>query len=421
MLKAADIPVAAVQSKPAVAVVVPVAVPPVHRPPPVHARPTAEGWYWQQDDSSWQRFEQTISDSATRTLKSGDNTNTSVSFNHNGNSYSIDTRAMIQTNLTTGKQRRVTRVSTKHGTLTRARSSTASKYLWFWQKLDDGRWEPFGQELSDIIDAQFIQNATSKLDLQTLEIDLANNVLQGKEKDTTCPIIRVQSHRSLPISRSSPRNSIWQVKADDGCWIDFHSGPLGNSVSSDAVMTAWMNNRSSNMVFHAQNYMYVIDFARMTQTNETTGKVRSIQLKQVVGDKSVPSTWDLSQDMVCLPLQSTSNEYKDVVGLFAKTMPNIPVKCVKRIQNRALYQPFHVYKTQLEARLGRGNGVWDLFHGTKAERINDICKQGFDSRLHTKYRYGKGSYFARDSSYSARYTDCNTMFMAEVKIVKIIS
>jgi len=297
---------------------------------------------------------------------------------------------------------------------------SASAYLWFWQA-DDGSWHAFKDDDSNTIDNKFSQNPSSTVDLSynnnNYEIDFTNNLQKNKITGKTRPIIRVQSHLSLPISRSSSRNSVWQIKADDGSWVDFNSALLGNSVPSDAVMTAWMNNRNGKVMFHAQRFLYSIDFAHMTQTNMKTGKVRSIQLIKIVEDTKFPSTWDQTQDFVNVPLSPTSDEYKDVIGLFAKTMPIISVKCVKRIQNSALYQPFNVYKMQLEARLGKGIGVRYLFHGTKKGRIDDICKQGFDSRLHTKYAYGKGSYFARDASYSASYTDCSTMFLAEVKIL----
>ena len=117
-----------------------------------------------------------------------------------------------------------------------------------------------------------------------------------------------------------------------------------------------------------------------------------------------------------MTLVPTSDEYRQVSELFSKTM-NCPAKCIKRVQNRVLHQRYQVYKTQLEKRLGKGAGVRQLFHGTKQVRINDICKQGFDCRLHEVVARGKGSYFARDASYSAMYTDCRKMFLAEVKIL----
>lgn len=63
-----------------------------------------------------------------------------------------------------------------------------------------------------------------------------------------------------------------------------------------------------------------------------------------------------------------------------------------------------------------------LFHGTSKKDIDAICQQNFDWRicgLHGTV-YGKGSYFARDASYSDNYcgTDSHTktMFLARVLV-----
>ena len=61
-----------------------------------------------------------------------------------------------------------------------------------------------------------------------------------------------------------------------------------------------------------------------------------------------------------------------------------------------------------------------LFHGTKAEYVDAICRQNFDFRLSGQSygtRYGKGSYFALEAKYSDKYTDsCNRM----VFVVKVL-
>lgn len=57
-----------------------------------------------------------------------------------------------------------------------------------------------------------------------------------------------------------------------------------------------------------------------------------------------------------------------------------------------------------------------LFHGTSSDVVDAICKQNFDHRLRGKHgtKYGKGSYFARDASYSNNYSSLSgekTRFM----------
>ena len=62
-----------------------------------------------------------------------------------------------------------------------------------------------------------------------------------------------------------------------------------------------------------------------------------------------------------------------------------------------------------------------LFHGTSSDVVDAICKQNFDHRLQGKHgtKYGKGSYFAVDASYSNNYSGLGGdktrfMFLARV-------
>ena len=64
-----------------------------------------------------------------------------------------------------------------------------------------------------------------------------------------------------------------------------------------------------------------------------------------------------------------------------------------------------------------------LFHGTNPEIVEAICKQNFDWRLHGKNatKYGEGSYFALNSSYSDAYatedaSSSKFMFVAKVLV-----
>jgi len=171
---------------------------------------------------------------------------------------------------------------------------------------------------------------------------------------------------------------------------------------------------------------YCVVFSRMEQVNVSTGKARRVMrvppqdaqvtsVSQATQQNIYPRTWvDGDDSLRLVPVIETTQEYRKVAVLFAKTMPNDPIKSVELVQNRLLYQRFHVCKTQLELRLGQGNGMRQLFHGTNQCNIPAICKQGFDCRLHSMHLYGKGSYFACKASYSHGFTDCRKMFLAQV-------
>ena len=61
-----------------------------------------------------------------------------------------------------------------------------------------------------------------------------------------------------------------------------------------------------------------------------------------------------------------------------------------------------------------------LFHGTRPDYVDAICRQNFDFRLSGQTsgtRFGKGSYFALTAKYSDCYTDHNNRIMFMVKVL----
>uniref|UniRef100_A0A8C3K0H6 Poly(ADP-ribose) polymerase family member 12 n=1 Tax=Calidris pygmaea TaxID=425635 RepID=A0A8C3K0H6_9CHAR len=124
-----------------------------------------------------------------------------------------------------------------------------------------------------------------------------------------------------------------------------------------------------------------------------------------------------------IELDSSSEEYKRVKVDFQRTMPKTVIKRICRVQNPSLWELYQWQKEQMQKSNG-GKAVDErfLFHGTSKKYIDAICQQNFDWRvcgLHGTV-YGKGSYFARDASYSDNYCREDlynkTMFLARVLV-----
>ena len=87
-------------------------------------------------------------------------------------------------------------------------------------------------------------------------------------------------------------------------------------VSPGALSTAYSKKRNEKVWFHAKRFMYCIDFAQMTQTNKTTGKMRQIQLIEGVVSENNENgnkfsmTWDdlLGNYLIIVRLKSTSDD-----------------------------------------------------------------------------------------------------------------
>ncbi|NXP11385.1 PAR12 polymerase, partial [Thinocorus orbignyianus] len=140
-----------------------------------------------------------------------------------------------------------------------------------------------------------------------------------------------------------------------------------------------------------------------------------------------PPQWDLSAlpdiGYKLVQLSYTSAEYGKIKRLFEKTMKDYYIHQLQRIQNLALWQVFQWQKKQMK-KLSKKKWVDErlLFHGTSPSHVSAICEQNFDWRICGTHGtlFGKGSYFARDASYSHAYCSAHSgrysMFVAQVLV-----
>ncbi|TKS73181.1 Poly [ADP-ribose] polymerase 12 [Collichthys lucidus] len=144
--------------------------------------------------------------------------------------------------------------------------------------------------------------------------------------------------------------------------------------------------------------------------------------------ESFPSYWDKNAlpdfGYKLIPLSKSGKEYNRIDMLFKRTMPQHKISNIQRIQNPSLWEVFQWQTEHMKKRNG-GKAVNQqyLFHGTDHSLIEAICEQNFDWRMCGVHgtAYGKGSYFARDASYSDRYSSIKhsvnkVMFVALVLV-----
>jgi poly [ADP-ribose] polymerase 7/11/12/13 len=251
---------------------------------------------------------------------------------------------------------------------------------------------------------------------------------------------------------------VWYWKTNDNLWQAYPKLVDNSSTSSDAASNAevatsneielkYLANPIARWQFQASGgSKFLIDLKTMSQTNLSTMdscKVRrrpelyrpqekkapkeSTSVASDVADiVRYPDYWDVNAmkdetvDYVLVPVSnsgSTATEYKKVADRFAETMPGVVLKSIQRIQNRDLWESFDAFRTRMNRKRSSPATQMTLFHGTGKQFIEAICQQGFDWRMcgtSVGTVWGKGSYFARDASYSKSYTNCRTMFLVQV-------
>ncbi|KAM7396416.1 hypothetical protein PAMP_019457 [Pampus punctatissimus] len=232
-------------------------------------------------------------------------------------------------------------------------------------------------------------------------------------------------------------NWLWYWKDESGKWLEFGQGDKQASVTSQTLENIYLADRDTEIPFSAGKQTYILNFKgapgtqQMYQQNTKYKTIREVrrrphfvsaqdvemQLKSASSlssssctAESVPSHWDKN----ALPdfgyklvlLSKSAKEYDMIETLFRLTLPQSKINSIRRIQNLSLWKVFHWQREQMKERSG-GKPVDEkyLFHGTDESLIEAICEQNFDWRMCGVHgtAYGKGSYFARDASYSDRY------------------
>lgn len=250
---------------------------------------------------------------------------------------------------------------------------------------------------------------------------------------------------------------LWYWKDDDRKWLEFGQGDSDTpaSVTSQTLENVYQADRETEISFGAGKQQYILHFKsapgsqQMYQQNvkyKTKREVRrrprfvsahdvEVKLKSASPHSSSSSTaesfpphWDKNAlpdiGYKLAPLSKSAKEYNMIEKLFKRTLPQSNIQSIQRIQNPYLWKVFQWQKEQMKKRNG-GKAVNEqyLFHGTDESLIEAICEQNFDWRMCGVHgtAYGKGSYFARDASYSHRYASAKqshnkTMFVTLVLV-----
>ncbi|XP_039248834.2 protein mono-ADP-ribosyltransferase PARP12-like isoform X2 [Styela clava] len=117
-------------------------------------------------------------------------------------------------------------------------------------------------------------------------------------------------------------------------------------------------------------------------------------------------------------------EYDDVLAAFQQNgLPHCRVLKIEKIQNPMIFNQFENRKSYVMEKYNGEEVTEFLFHGTKSHHVESICSSGFVVNFagDNGHAFGKGIYFARQSSYSLHYTGNSrerSMFCAEVIVGK---
>uniref|UniRef100_A0A8C6Y1H4 Zinc finger CCCH-type antiviral protein 1 n=1 Tax=Naja naja TaxID=35670 RepID=A0A8C6Y1H4_NAJNA len=219
---------------------------------------------------------------------------------------------------------------------------------------------------------------------------------------------------------------LWYWKNDLGQWIEYGKQDKQfqpASLTSDDLENLFLADPNGNIRFEVGSQKYLLSF-KSKESHFNGLRVPSVQNIPKSGSPNTILT--LSGNYFCklaIELNRGSPEFLKIENLFQLTMKNYKIHRIERIQNPSLWQVYQWQKEQMKKKKG-GQKIDErlLFHGTNPSSLKAICTDNFDWRLcgTNGTVYGKGSYFARDASYSDNYSqakeDEKAMFLAQVLV-----
>ena len=154
-------------------------------------------------------------------------------------------------------------------------------------------------------------------------------------------------------------------------------------------------------------------FVRDARTHEFREMLKALGYEGAVDALAPPATWSPDPDPSrarMVELDAGSTERAAVEAAFRATCSR-RVTAVRRVENLVLWQSYAAKRqTMLERARREGVGASNyervnLFHGSSADVIPNICQQGFNRSFAGKnaVAFGRGVYFATTASYSANY------------------
>lgn len=260
------------------------------------------------------------------------------------------------------------------------------------------------------------------LGTNTWEVDFDSETLNSLKSPVKSLKIRRLSTQSAAVSKSKKATTYeWYFEDPQKKWVKYSDVDslkkvhLAVPIKSAEIEENYMKFSTTPMTFSNSRYQYQLDFTTMMQTNQQTGTRRPVRrrpvkkhsAKSVLSGKNedLPSNWEImkkTDKLVVVPLDTSNQEYRDVVSRVLLSLPQVRVATVKRIQNPYLWRPYK-NKQELLSLSYSGNerlNIQRLFHGTKAKYVDNICRENFDWRLHgtnSGHKYGKGTYFSNRS------------------------
>ena len=331
--------------------------------------------------------------------------------------YSIDFSNMTQTNTVSGRSRPIKQVVSRR-----------LRPKWFY-KDDRKRYVPYTAEQSAEIEQMYQSNTPRMLEINhnTYTFDFTAmtqyNVITRNSR---------KIERRMELDHEDPPNpDVERVFTVRACGIppslDTALRELENVVTKATVEKECKLYAESSASFKVElvknmNQYFVTaelmdECLKLKGVTDYVEKVCLQAEKAMISDREqcirigevgveLPKFWEPQSEEICKNVvKRGSDEWNEEVTRIHKTLGNVTVVKLERIQNKWLWGRYSFAKKRMSIKNKVHVNEKHLFHGTRSTLPEKVYKseKGVDFRHSKEGLWGMGSYFAVNASYSDRY------------------
>ncbi|CAH1257722.1 PARP14 [Branchiostoma lanceolatum] len=238
--------------------------------------------------------------------------------------------------------------------------------------------------------------------------------------------IKIDESRKFESALSLQKDVQWCYEKPDGSYQEFD--PLVNAEIEEAFQA-----KRPKVQYEEEGEKYEIDFQSKRERNVATGAIAKVRRDDMRADTGagLPAGWDpqptdpmTGTPQLChlVALAPNSAEYNTVTSKLLPTRLNI--KQIEKVQNPTLWKQYCVQKEKIGQKNPNRQNERELWHGSPAESCVKISHHGFNRSYAgmNATMYGKGTYFARDASYSAgRYANPDPSGLKRLFLAKVLT
>ena len=139
----------------------------------------------------------------------------------------------------------------------------------------------------------------------------------------------------------------------------------------------------------------------------------------------MPAFWkehSENEEILLVPLLPEEDEFHRISALFLQSMPSRQIRRIERIQNMLLWRKFMDRARQM-MEYDQVLGEQTLFHGTRTNKPERIYRgdASFDMRFCQSGMWGRGNYFAVNSSYSNAYAHVEPGGVRQMLVANVLT